>query len=330
MECGKVCRSKLPEGVETGNQFDAATKAWISLLKFDCRASELTIRRLFASVGLDISAGQTDAILLENGRKLAAGYDHLRNAGIGMGLYNHTDSTGWKRRFKKSGKVVNEYLQFVGHDLLSVFAITRKYNVGTVSRLLGRGGRRKPVVSDDHTVYGDKLKVAGKQLCWIHEIRHFEKLEPQLKRHRNEVRTVMRKLCEFYGQAKAYGKDPTPEQKEKVEKLFDRLLKQSSNFPPLKNQLKLMKKKKSRLLLFLEFPYLPIHNNAAEQAVRHPVLLRASSRETKSEAGDRSAERHLSVIGTARKQGLNVFETLDGLLKGTLDPSVLTLKTLEV
>ena len=70
--------------------------------------------------------------------------------------------------------------------------------------------------------------------------------------------------------------------------------------------------------------YVPIQNNQAERDLREFVILRKISGETKSLAGDRSIERHLSIIQTARKQGLNVFETLHGLLTNTLPLSVLT------
>jgi hypothetical protein len=56
-------------------------------------------------------------------------------------------------------------------------------------------------------------------------------------------------------------------------------------------------------------------------------MIRVISRETKSTAGDRSLERHLSIIQTAKKQGLNVFDTVYGLLNDTVPPSVLLCKT---
>ena len=76
--------------------------------------------------------------------------------------------------------------------------------------------------------------------------------------------------------------------------------------------------------MFLDFPYIPIHNNQCEQDLRQFVIIRKISGETKSTKGDRSIARHLSVIQTAQKQGLDVFATLHGLLTGQLSPAVLT------
>jgi hypothetical protein len=330
LECGKVNQTLLPEGAEAGSEFGSETKSWVSLFKFDFRASEQTIQRFLNSAGLSISAGQINNILSQNSLKLRPGYEYLKCSGIALSPYNQTDATGWRRRLKENGKVINEYLQFVGHGLLSVFAVTRKYNSKTVGKLLGREGRKKPLVSDDHSTYAGKLMMLYKQLCWIHEIRHYEKLEPILKTHQKETALILNELRRFYSLAKAYGHDPTKEKKEEIEALFDMITAITPTYPPLTKQLKLTQKKKDRLLVFLKFPFLPIHNNTSEIAVRHPVLMRKISMGTKSEEGDRSVERHLSIIGTAGKQGLDVFATLHGLLNQTLDPSVLTQKVLEI
>ena len=94
------------------------------------------------------------------------------------------------------------------------------------------------------------------------------------------------------------------------------------------HRLYLTQKKKKRLLLFLDYPGLPIENNLAERDLRPVVILRKLMGGTRSTEGDRSFERHMSIIHTTRKQGLNMFGTMHGLLTGTLDPSVLTKKTL--
>jgi hypothetical protein len=76
--------------------------------------------------------------------------------------------------------------------------------------------------------------------------------------------------------------------------------------------------------LFLDHPYLPIHNNQCELDLRSFVILRKISGGTKSLAGDTSIARHLSIIQTAQKQALDVYQVLHGLLTGTLAPAVLT------
>src|SRR5258708_30141576 len=83
------------------------------------------------------------------------------------------------------------------------------------------------------------------------------------------------------------------------------------------------KNKRERLLLFLKYPFIPIHNNQSERDLRPAVIMRKISHETKSLQGNRSIERHLSIIHTAQKQHLNIFKTLDGLFTNTLSPFIL-------
>ncbi len=69
-------------------------------------------------------------------------------------------------------------------------------------------------------------------------------------------------------------------------------------------------------------------NNAAERALRHPVLYRKCSGGTDSEAGSRFVERMLSVVTTCRQLGTNALEYLTGCYRAALDgmafPSLLS------
>ena len=172
------------------------------------------------------------------------------------------------------------------------------------------------------------MLIKFKQLCWVHEIRHHLKLTPTVKLHQQELRAIIDQWWQFYDQAKHYGRDPALEKKQHLEELFDQLTSRRTEYTELTNRLKLTGRKRQRLLCFLDHPGIPIENNLAERDLRPAVIIRKLSGGTKSKAGDRSFERHLSIIQTAHKQGLNIFDTIHGLLMGSLDPFVLTRKTL--
>lgn len=112
-----------------------------------------------------------------------------------------------------------------------------------------------------------------------------------------------------------------------LQQQFDYIVTTKTGYDALDYRLWLTKRKKRRLLLFLNDPVIPIHNNQAERDLRPAVIIRKISRETKSLAGNKSLERHLSVIHTAQKQQLNVLQTLHGLLTNTISPFVLTTHT---
>lgn len=327
VKCGKVYTTPIPRDVK-GLSFDSNLTSLVSLFKFYGRYTHPLLHNFLTMFGIQISYGEITKILQRNSQKLHSSYLQLKTVGIGQSSYVQSDATGTKRKQLAAQRIVNQHLHFFGNQLLSVFKITMKYNASVLNEFLGKRGRRKIFVSDDGSPNGGKLKVKKKQLCWVHEDRHYTKLSPRLTIHREKLEEVLNQLGEFYHYAKAYGRDPTVEGKKRLRKMFDAITNQTTGYEALDHQLMLTKHKRDRLLLFLDYPFLPIQNNQAERDLREFVIIRKISRETKSLAGDRSIERHLSIIQTAKKQGLDVFQTLHGLLTGELSPSVLTAKAI--
>ncbi len=323
--CGEIYAGQIPEAVK-GLSFDTNTQSLASFLKFACRFTHPLLHSFFTGFGMKISYGEITEILQRNSHKLHPSYLHLKNTGVRQSTYLHSDATGTKRKQLATSVIHNQHLHFLGNKFLSLFEITMHYNSIVLNQFLGKYGKRKLYVSDDGSPNGSKLQVKRKQLCWIHEDRHYLKLSPRLNIHREKLQTVITQLLGFYHLAKDYGKNPKATGKKELKEMFDNITRQKTGYETLDHQLNLTKRKRDRLLLFLDYPFLPIQNNQAEQDIREFVVMRKISGETKSQKGDRSIERHISVIQTARKQGLNVYETLHGLLTGQLSPVVLTAK----
>ena len=70
------------------------------------------------------------------------------------------------------------------------------------------------------------------------------------------------------------------------------------------------KKKKDELLLVLDYPNVPLHNNLAEIAVREGVIKRKISYGTRSELGRLAWENMLSIQDTCRKIGISFYRYL--------------------
>ena len=80
------------------------------------------------------------------------------------------------------------------------------------------------------------------------------------------------------------------------------------------------------LLKVLDYPFVPIHNNAAEIAIREGVIKRKISYGTKSELGKRARENMFSIMDTCRKQEVNFFNYLNGIFSSRDDiPSLANL-----
>ena len=73
----------------------------------------------------------------------------------------------------------------------------------------------------------------------------------------------------------------------------------------------------------LHLPDLPLHNNQAELAVRRKVRKRDISLHTMSDLGTAAQDAFMSVVETAIKLGVNVFDYLyDRLANKNLMPSL--------
>ena len=95
------------------------------------------------------------------------------------------------------------------------------------------------------------------------------------------------------------------------------LVKNGTNNDTLRLQKRLIKHQRS-ILLFMSDPNIPFHNNSSERAIRMAKVKQKISGGFRSKRG---AERHavlLSIIETAKKQGLNILETIQAALNQSL------------
>ena len=144
VNCGKKYKSILPEEL-IGVSFDPNMKSLLSYLKFACRMTYPLLHRMLTGIGIQISNGEINEILLGNGDALAGVQRHLRTVGFKKSTYLQSDASGAKRKEKVTGKIRNQYIQVISNKLLSVFSITRRYNAKTLNNLLGKHGRQKAI-----------------------------------------------------------------------------------------------------------------------------------------------------------------------------------------
>ncbi len=89
---------------------------------------------------------------------------------------------------------------------------------------------------------------------------------------------------------------------------FSRLFETQSGYQQLDERKRLTVAKISELLLVLEHPELPLHNNPAELAARTMVRRRNISYGIQTTEGTASWDTFMSLVATTRKLGLSFFE----------------------
>lgn len=152
---------------------------------------------------------------------------------------------------------------------------------------------------------------ANHGLCWLHEERHYKKMIPKLTIHQNEVQRVRGQIWDFYKKLlnfKELSLEAQQQQKELLSKEFDTIFTQKTTYEELNDRIEKTYSKKDKLLQVLEFPYLPLHNNCAELAVRRKVRKRDISLHTMSAKGTQVQDAFMSVVETAAKLGINAIE----------------------
>ncbi len=155
-----------------------------------------------------------------------------------------------------------------------------------------------------------------RSLCWIHEGRHYKKLVPLFEYHQKILKAFLKRFWIYYRKLKRYKKNPTEQQKKQLDAEFDRLFVTSTGYVELDERIRLTRKKKDHLLVVLDFPEVPLHNNPAEIAIRTYVIKRKISFGTKSTEGTKSWETFFSILDTCRKLEINFREYLTDRISG--------------
>lgn len=148
-------------------------------------------------------------------------------------------------------------------------------------------------------------------LCWVHDARHYNKLNPKFDWHQKLLEGFKKQYWSFYGRLLKYRQMKTERQqsqKAALEAAFDRLFRKKTGYDELDKLILRTKSNKAELLAVLEEPALPLHNNAAELAVRQIVRKRDISLHTWSEKGTRVRDAFLTIIETAKKLGVSAIE----------------------
>jgi len=142
-------------------------------------------------------------------------------------------------------------------------------------------------------------------LCWIHEGRHFKKLTPYLPQYQAALADILKQFWDYYRDLLAYRDQPTALERARLDADFDVLFGTKTGYQALDDRLALTLDKKPELLLVLEHPELPLHNNPAELGARQRVRKRDVSFGPRSPAGAAAWDVFMTLAATTRKLGLD-------------------------
>jgi hypothetical protein len=153
--------------------------------------------------------------------------------------------------------------------------------------------------------------------CWVHEGRHYKKLLPRVPLHQAVLDTFLTDFWAFYDALLAYRQQPTSEERARLAARFDVLFATETGYWALDERIRKTRTKKACLLLVLEHPEIPLHNNPAELGARQRVRKRAISFGPRTAEGSKAWDTFQSLGATARKLGVNFYHYLHDRISGT-------------
>jgi hypothetical protein len=145
-------------------------------------------------------------------------------------------------------------------------------------------------------------------LCWVHEGRHYKRLTPIIATHQKALEKFLKQFWQYYRKLLDYCAAPNPTQAQVLESEFGVLFGSKSGYGQLDERKALTRAKAPELLLVLQHPEIPLHNNAAELGARTMVQRRNISYATQSEDGTKAWDIFMSLVATTRKLGISFYK----------------------
>jgi len=170
------------------------------------------------------------------------------------------------------------------------------------------------LMSDDAPQF--KLLARHNVLCWVHDGRLYKKLNPIVAQHKQALDEYLTKYWDFYHQLKDYKKAPDEKQADWLRQRFKKLFSTQTGYAHLDDRITKTWAKREAMLLVLEHPELPLHNNASELAARVQARERDVSLHTMSEAGTKAKDTFMTISRTAKKLGVRTYEYIRDRVSG--------------
>ena len=205
---------------------------------------------------------------------------------------------------------------------LSDFGITRARHLKIVREAVLFSGAVAAGLGTDLIILSDdagqfNIPLLSHALCWVHEARHIKKLLPLTEDGKKAQNKALDDIWGYYRELKDYWNHPSDAEKEALQAKFDEIFKCETCFASFNLAMSRISKKKDELLMILECPTLPGHNNASEGDIREFVKRRKMSGGTRSASGRQCRDTFASIKKTCRKLGVSFCKLVKDRLSGT-------------
>ena len=156
-------------------------------------------------------------------------------------------------------------------------------------------------------------------LCWIHEGRHYKKLDPSSAPFRSALADFSKQFWQYYDDLLAYRQQPSADEKARLAAKFDTLFATVTGYRALDERIEKTKLKRASLLLVLDHPEIPLHNNPAELGARQRVRKRDVSFGPRTPEGAKAWDTFMTLTATAKKLGVSIYHYIQDRVAGAFE-----------
>ncbi|MFA6037492.1 MAG: transposase [Legionellales bacterium] len=226
----------------------------------------------------------------------------------------------WVRKKLKmaSGRIFASKAAWEQHLIRLNISNKNHVRIVTEAALIGsllhyRFSRNTAILSDD----AGQFNVFLHALCWIHAERGIKSLIPMNDIQQKATNWARNEIWEIYDALLSYKVTPNTEMKIKIIKRFNKFCNTKTDYQLLNVCLNRFRSNKDELLLVLERPEIPLHNNQSESDIREYVKRRKISGSTRSDEGRKCRDTFASLKKTAVKLGIGFWSYLIDRMNNT-------------
>ena len=313
--CHKVVAGKGKDELKN-SYIGPKAKAFAAFLRYAVKISERDVRILFErAFNLKIVASSIAGFRYQLKRAGSPLYQKLIQA-LKTGSFIHADETGWK----VDGKT--RWLWKFSNKKISVSHIDESRGQKVVEKIVG-DKYNGTLISDFLSAY-NKIPAKNKQRCLVHILRDLKKVKEYWHDDKEVLRYVAR-LKKIFEDAISLWAEYKDKRWNSVYYARRAALENSLKdfgFPNpnkriLKRFAKRLQRHKNELLTFLYEREVDYHNNHAEQQIRPDVIFRKITFGNRSENGAQYHSVIMSILQTAKLNGIDPIGTFKDILLGT-------------
>ncbi len=154
---GEYLKGQLPPQVREKGHYGATLRSYLLYQHYHCRVTQPLLLEQIHELGIDISTGQLNRILVENQEKYHAEKREILRVGLRVSSYINTDDTSARHQG------VNSYCTHIGNEWFAWFETTPRKNRINFLELL-RGERTEYVLSREALSYMSTHRLPQHQL----------------------------------------------------------------------------------------------------------------------------------------------------------------------